>query len=154
MVVCVAPSEHKLDLSWRPNFEPNEISVLTTLFPRGDLNGGFYGSSGFGWTKTPIRGRMLVVITENLGGEVRLRVPNRVSVVYVQRGKDWAMYPPAAPTLRQTLRLEPGAHPEEATVVFPARDRWERDWLRTFACRTVSAKTPPRLDLTHHRPYR
>jgi hypothetical protein len=117
-IVRVTPSQNALlPDSWKHSFERGEIELLTSLFPNGDLHGGISGSSGSG--REGVEARMLVVVTGPLEVEARLKVPKGVSVVYVQRGQKWTMYPSTAPTLRKSIALGPGTHPGEATFAWP-----------------------------------
>lgn len=60
--------------------------------------------------------------------QARLRVPKGVSIVYIQRGDRWDMFPPDAPTLRQVIRVGPGAKPNEATFAWPRSDTTTFSW--------------------------
>ena len=116
-IVRVTPSHNALlQDAWKRSLEPNEIELLSSLFPTGDLHGGISGSSG---VSGGAEARMLVVVTGPLEAEARLKVPKGVSVVYVQSGKKWTMYPSAAPTLRKSIELGPSNHVGEESFTWP-----------------------------------
>ena len=103
--------------NWKKSLEPHEVTLLGSLFSSGVLHSGIRGGSGSGGGGK--RARMLVIVTGPVPRETRLRVPKGVSVVYVQRDAGWDMYPPEAQTLRDTIRLEPGADIGVALFAWP-----------------------------------
>lgn len=116
-IIRVTPSQNPLlPDAWKRSLEPGEVELLTSLFPTGDLHGGINGSSG---VSGGAEARMLVVVTGPLDAEARLKVPKGASVVYVQRGEKWTMYPSAAPTLGKSIVLEPGTQDGEARFSWP-----------------------------------
>jgi hypothetical protein len=116
-IVRVTPSQNPMPSDvWKRSLEPNEIDLLSSLFPTGDLHGGMSGSSG---VSGGAEARMLLVVTGPLEAEARFKVPKGVSVAYVQRGEEWIMYPSAAPTLRKSVALGPGGHVGEASFTWP-----------------------------------
>lgn len=110
------------------DLEPWETTLLDSLFPNGRWKQGLTGSSSTG--DASHEARMLVVVTAPLTAEVRLRVPKGDSVIYVQRGDRWDMFPPGAPTLRERIRLGVGSNPNEATFAWPGSDPTRFTWER------------------------
>lgn len=51
--------------------------------------------------------RTIIVIQNPVASPVELPEPNATTVVYVQHGDSWRLYPASAPTLRRTIRIEP-----------------------------------------------
>ena len=79
----------------------NEVTTLTSLGLRGKLHGGLQSLSGSG----DKHARVLIVVRGLIFSKVSLREPKATNVVYVQDGQSWQMYPPNAPTLRETITL-------------------------------------------------
>jgi hypothetical protein len=96
----------------------DELTLLKSLGLRGRIHFGAAGANG----PLPAQARALIVFTGPLRAEVELQQPDRANVVYVQRGEEWKMYPPDAPTLRDKIKLRPSkAAPEGIEgVVEPA----------------------------------
>ena len=113
----------------KTSLEPHEIALLESLFATGSLHNGVSGASSSGAGTE--QARMLVVVTGPLPSETRLKVPKAVSVVYVLRGANWVMYPAEAPTLRDTIRLLPGASPNEALLAWPDMEPTPFQWNPT-----------------------
>jgi MFS family permease len=79
-----------------------EVGILRSLGLTGKLHGGLQSYVGAGDKAA----RVLIVVRGPLSAKVTLREPRATSVVYVQEGGHWNMYPPTAPTLRKTITLE------------------------------------------------
>jgi hypothetical protein len=90
-----------------------KVEVLHSLGLRGKLYGGIQSFSGGGDRKA----RALVVVRGPVPSKVTLREPKAASVVYVQEGGRWNMYPPNAPTLRKTITLTDAAGEYEGLLV-------------------------------------
>jgi hypothetical protein len=107
--------------------EPHEAVLLDSVFPNHHVQRGLSGSSNSGDELN--QARMLVVVTGPVTTEARLREPKGVSVVYIQRGDRWEMFPPNAPTISARVKISPA--PEPGTIRFswngsdPSIIRWE-----------------------------
>jgi hypothetical protein len=118
IILRVTPSEERLVTGpWARELEPHESALLDSVLRNGHLQRGLTGwsSSGDGGN----RARMLIVVTAPLTSDARLREPKGVSVVYIQRGEKWAMFPPNAQTLKRLVTLGPGSKPDELTFAWP-----------------------------------
>ena len=115
------PTEDRL-----PNLEPQEIALLDSLFPHARLERGMTGSSSSG--AGDHAARLLIVLTDPLTTEVRLRIPKGVSAAYIQEGDQWHLFPPSAPTLKDRVRLAPGSRPGEMTFAWPGTDPSPFTW--------------------------
>jgi hypothetical protein len=67
-----------------------ELSVYTA--------GGRYGSGK--------KSHVTIIIQRPVAEVVELKEPDATNVVYIQGAHDWRMWPPDAPTLKRTIRLE------------------------------------------------
>lgn len=100
----------------RSDLEPQEAALLDSVLPKAHWQLVLGGSSSSGAGEN--RARMLIVITGPVRNEVRLREPKGVSVVYIQRGDTWEMFPSNAPTIRRVIKLGPGSKPNELTYAW------------------------------------
>jgi hypothetical protein len=128
IVRVTANTGHPPRAGWKPDLDPGERALLDSLFPNGLVEPGVSGSSATG--AADHTARMLVVVTAPVNTEVRLRVPRGVSVVYVQQGNSWAMFPLDAPTLKDRIRLAPGSKPTEIRFAWPGADLSTIEWDR------------------------
>ncbi len=117
-IVRVTPSKERLDPGrWAQELEPAEVALLDSVLHSGHLQRGLTGSSSSGGGGNAAR--MLIVVTAPLAREARLREPKGVSVVYIQRGDSWEMFPANAPTINQRVTLSPGSTPNQVTFAWP-----------------------------------
>jgi len=79
----------------------DDINLLKSLDLRGRLEG--YTQVYYGDGKP---GRAIIIMQHQLKSPVELPQPDRTTVIYVQDGDEWKMYPVNAPTLKRTIRLE------------------------------------------------
>lgn len=137
-LVGVAPSEERL-VSGRGNveLERQEIALLDSVLQKGRMRGLMTGM----WTSgEPVhRARMVIVITGPVTAEARLRKPRGVSVVYIQRGDRWDMFPPNAPTIHERVTIGPGAKPNQITFAWPGSSGSTYTWAPDEECRKNEA---------------
>lgn len=124
MVLRVADSSGSLSLDERAARElgRDELSQLEAAGVRGRLElsgGGHYGQGRRS-------ARIFLVISEAIEQRVALRMPAATTVIYVQSGKDWRMYPPNAPTLVRSIRIEPATATRTAYYVVELADGSEQ----------------------------
>jgi hypothetical protein len=122
LLVRVVPGPQPLSPASRDSaLTGDELELLQSLGLRGRIHFGALGTNG----PLPAQARALIVFTGPLRAGVELRQPDRVNVIYVQRGEEWRMYPPDAPTTRDRIKLLPSkAAPEKIEgVVEPARGK-------------------------------
>lgn len=100
---------------WEP--QPDEAALLDSLALNGrlDLGLSYYSSSG----DRSDTARVLIVFTGSLQTAARLALPEGASVLYVQRGSEWDMFPHDAPLSRRRVKLEVGTEPNEVRVTKP-----------------------------------
>jgi len=91
----------------------SEIGILRSIGLHGKLLGGIQSFSGGGNKQA----RALIIVSSPLSAKVTLREPRAISVVYVQEGDSWNMYPANAPTLRKTITLTNAAGEYEGLSV-------------------------------------
>jgi hypothetical protein len=63
------------------------------------------------------KGRVILIMQKPVNEAIELREPDATSIVYVQSGDQWQMFPSDAPTLKRTIRLEPEANDHNQTSV-------------------------------------
>jgi MFS family permease len=102
-VVRFVPGSEKISVE-NTGLLQTEVIVLNSLGLTGKLLGGIQSFSGGGEKQA----RALIVVSGAISSKVTLREPKATSVVYVQDGNRWNMYPSDAPTLPKTITLIDG----------------------------------------------
>ena len=82
---------------------PSEIQQINDTGITGELSP-FTVNNGFGNGKSS---HVILIMQGPVKGPIELKEPDAGNVVYVQYGADWKMFPPNAPTLKRTIRIEP-----------------------------------------------
>jgi len=124
MILRVADARENLSLDEQAAREigRDELPYLEAAGVRGRLEltgGGHYGQG----RKSS---RVLLVISEDIEQRTVLPLPDATTVVYIQNGKRWRMYPPSAPTLVRSIRLEPATSTRTAYYVVELADGSEQ----------------------------
>ena len=91
---------------------PSETEKIKAMGLTGRLEttgGGLYGRGS--------RSRVILILQKQVVEAVELKQPNASSIVYLQDGEKWRAFPPDAPTLNRTIRIEPWADDPTQTSV-------------------------------------
>ena len=94
------------------------------------------------------KSHVTLIMQKPVGEAVELREPDATSVVYIQEDHGWRLFPPDAPILKRTTRIEPipydpnwpGAYPQTSVMVelsTGARQGFGVWWRRPQSERTV-----------------
>jgi hypothetical protein len=120
-VVRVTQTEERLVTGREAtDLEPHEAALLDSVFPNHHVQRGLSGvsSSGDGLNQA----RMLIVVSGPVATEAGLREPKGVSVVYIQRGDRWEMFPQNAPTISARVKIGPAPEPGKITFSWDGSD--------------------------------
>jgi hypothetical protein len=124
MVLRVADPGETLSLDERAAREigRDELSQLEAAGVRGrlELTGG--GHYGHGRRSA----RVVLVVTEPIDQKATLPLPDGTTAIYIQKGKDWGVYPPGVPTLVRSIRIEPATPTRTAYYVVELADGSEQ----------------------------
>lgn len=109
---------------WKPSSDPlsvekqyglgitsEELTQLKLIGVTGQLT--VMGPGTFGRGKHT---RAVILMQHESESPVELAQPDGSEVIYLQYDNEWKMYPPNAPTLRRTIRLEPDKRNPGATL--------------------------------------
>jgi hypothetical protein len=116
-VLLWTPSASPLTI---PEYPPNmrlssvEIQQIKDAGITGKLStymaNGRYGSGK--------KSHVTLIMQRPVNETIELKEPDATSVVYVQYGKSWKIFPPNAPTLERTIRIEPEfGEPSQSSVM-------------------------------------
>ncbi|MGH7529250.1 MAG: hypothetical protein ACREMN_02615 [Gemmatimonadales bacterium] len=108
------------------HFEPHESALLDSVLPNRHFHNVLTGMSSNGVAQN--EARMLIILTAPVLAEARLHEPKGVRVVYIQRGDQWDMVPPDAPTIKAQITIGPGSKPNEITFAWAGGDRKTYSW--------------------------
>src|SRR2546423_3298378 len=101
-LIATPASELTIDARTRTyDLTADDINLLKSLDLRGRLEG--YTQVYYGDGKP---GRAIIIMQHQLKSPVELPQPDGTTVIYVQDGDEWKMYPVNAPTLKRTILLE------------------------------------------------
>jgi hypothetical protein len=81
-----------------------QVAFLRSLGLHGKLHGGIQSYSG---TSDLPHAKAIVIATEPINRRVELRQPKRTTVMYVQVGDSWKVFPENAPTIKKKILLQP-----------------------------------------------
>jgi hypothetical protein len=65
------------------------------------------------------KSHVTIIMQKPVDGVIKLKEPDAASVVYIQGDHEWRMFPPDAPTLKRTIRLEPIPFDANSPRAFP-----------------------------------
>jgi hypothetical protein len=120
-VLLWSPSASPLTIQEHPNMRlsPIEIQQIKDVGITGALS--TYTANGqFGSGKTS---HVTLIMQGPVKGPIELKEPDTSSVVYIQYGDDWKMFPPNARTLERTIRIEPQfGDPKQSSVMVELAD--------------------------------
>jgi hypothetical protein len=88
------------------------------------------------------KSHVILVMQEAVREVIELKEPDACSIVYIQGDHKWQMFPPTAPTLKRTIRIEPQADdPNQSSVMVElssgARQGFGVWWRKTESERTA-----------------
>ncbi len=76
--------------------------------------------------------RVILIMQGQVDSAVELREPDATSIVYLQQGTEWRMFPPKAPTLERQIRIQPEWDDHNQTSILVRRSDGRAVWFGVF----------------------
>jgi hypothetical protein len=95
---------------------PQDVQQIKDAGITGTLS--IYGGFTADTYRRDKRSRVILMMQRPVTDVIELKEPDATSIVYIQDGAQWRMFPPDAATLKRTIRIEPeGDDPNQAKVL-------------------------------------
>ncbi|HKW97443.1 MAG TPA: hypothetical protein VJN43_06895 [Bryobacteraceae bacterium] len=116
-ILLWTPSNGPLAIDPMPNPAAAILSDQAIRQIRATGIGGTVSSFGSGRYGSGKKSAVILVMQRPIHEPVELREPDASSVVYVQEADGWKMFPPNAPRIRRTIRIEPLPEDHRQSIV-------------------------------------
>ena len=145
MIQLAGAGEGSNPATQTPVLEPSERTLLDSLYPGGHW---YHLMSGTSWAGAGTdTSRVLIVFTGSIRAKADLRIPGRGSVVYVQQGDHWDMFPRDVSTRRKRITLGPT---DKSGEVWVKGGGWERAVYELKPSHTTPAPPNDQSEVDEH----